>query len=286
MQRHRWPSRKLAVALGALALGAAVCPWAAEAQGATEWAWVTAEGSTHRFTTAELEDFLRDAEVVERVPVDVGINGIDRLLLEKDGVRLHAGFRNVDVHRRGQRVGKEMYMVFRDHYAFECAAYELAKLLGIDNVPPAVIRQLGNTTGSVQAWVESKTDYRADGFRPPDPLAWAQQQWMMAVFDALTYNVDRNPGNLISDDTYKLWWIDHTRAFQEKGNIFEPDKVVAIERSVWERLQALGREDFERALDGLLESSQVGYLMRRRERLIEHINALIAQRGGEDAVIF
>lgn len=254
--------------------------------GGMEWRWVGPDGATHDFTSAELEEFLRDATLVERVPLNVGINGIDRLLLEKDGVQLRAGFRDVDVFRRNQRVGPEFYMIFRDHYAFECAAYELAKLLGIDSVPPAVLRDIGRRKGSVQAWVESDLDYLDEDFKPPNALAWARQQWQMWVFDALIYNVDRNPGNLMSDNQYKLWLIDHTRAFQEKGDLFEADKVVGIERGVWERLQALDRQTLDRALGGSLESSQISYLWQRRDRLIEHINTLIEQRGSEDAVVY
>ena len=247
--------------------------------------WVNLDGEALPFTTAELEEFLRTAEIIERVSIDVGINGIDRLLLEKDGVRLRAGFRDVEIIRENQRIGREMYLVFRDNYAYECAAYELAKLLGIDSVPPAVLRRIGRTNGSVQAWVESDVDYLDDDFSPPG-AAWSRQMSMMRFFDALTYNVDRNPGNLISDADFKLWLIDHTRAFQEKSGPFEVERVNAVERGVWERLQALDKTDFERTFSGLLESSQVNSFMQRRERLIEHINKLIVERGGEGSVIF
>lgn len=258
-------------------------PIRSPAQGA-QYRWVDVDGSTIPLTDEELIDFLLTAEVVERESIDVGINGIDRLVLEKDGLRLRAGFRDVDITRRNQRVGSEFYLVFRDSYMFECAAYELAKLLGMDSVPPAVRRRIGTTDGSLQLWVEGLVG-EGDDFKPPDSVAWVRQIWTMTFFDALIYNVDRNPGNLLSDTEFRLWLIDHTRAFQEKSDPYDVESVAHVERGAWERLQALDDEEIRAALSPYLDSSQVTFLLERRERLVAHIRALIAERT-EGAVIF
>ena len=79
--------------------------------------------------------------------------------------------------------------------------------------------------------------------------------------------------------------IDHTRAFQSKATPFRIERVNNVRRDLWERLRALQRADFEDAFSGFLEPAQVGFFMDRRDRLIEHIHALIDERG-EEAVVF
>ena len=42
----------------------------------------------------------------------------------------------------------------------------------------------------------------------------------MYVFDELIQNRDRNPGNSLWTTDWKLWLIDHTRAFRPDVEIF------------------------------------------------------------------
>ena len=48
----------------------------------------------------------------------------------------------------------------------------------------------------------------------PTPRAWNRQMWVVRLFDQLIYNTDRNLGNLLIDKDWRLWMIDHTRAFK------------------------------------------------------------------------
>jgi len=98
----------------------------------------------------EIVDFLSTAEILERTRIDEGINRTWKLLMEKDGVRAHAIFREVDITEKNKRVGRIFFLFFRDSYIFDCAAYEMAVLLGMDNVPPAVLSTVNRTPGSVQ----------------------------------------------------------------------------------------------------------------------------------------
>lgn len=249
-----------------------------------EYHWLGPDLEIVPLTDEEILEFLRTADIVDREHIDIGINGIDRLTLEKDGIRLRAGFRQVDHAERDTRVGDEQYLLFRDYFHFECAAYAVARLLGIENVPPAIPRRVDNEDGSLQLWVEGLFESH-DGVRSPDAIGWARQVWTMKFFDALLYNVDRNPGNLKIDRQYRLWLIDHTRAFQHKSKPYQLDAVQHVRTDVWERLQRLTREDFEDALAGLLEPIEIKYLMDRRAALIEHVTALLAERP-ESAVLY
>ena len=48
----------------------------------------------------EVEEFLRTAEIVSRERVGTGLNNPLKVLLEKDGIRMHAIFRDVHVDQR------------------------------------------------------------------------------------------------------------------------------------------------------------------------------------------
>ncbi len=104
-------------------------------------------------------DFLCTADIVERTKIDEGTDRAWKLLMEKDGVRAHAIFREVDITENDNPVGP-------------CAAYEMAVLPGMDNQPPAVLRRVGRTPtpGSIQLWVEGAHSTDTADFNPPHAL--------------------------------------------------------------------------------------------------------------------
>ena len=293
----RRPSpRKSSWLLAAVVAAASAAISAPQATGATalpqteaaqeEFRFVDLDGEPLRLTDEEIIDVLANGRILEQTRVSEGINGIDRLLLEKDGIRLHGGFREVDMRQRNARVGGETYMLFRDSFRFEPAAYRLAQALGIDNLPPAVMRRVRAVDGSVQFWVEDTYESIEDAPDPPSALAFAQQGWTVKFFDALIYNVDRNPGNLLIDRRHNLWMIDHTRAFQMRDTLFEIDEVGRAPARAYRRLKEMERADFERIFSGALEAPQIGFFMQRRDLMIEHIDQLIRDRGHELAVLY
>ena len=230
-------------------------------------------------------DFLSNAGILEKTKVGVGINEITKLLMERDGVRAHAAFRDVDITETDRRIGEIFFLFFRDSYIFDCAAYEMSLLLGMDNVPPTVLRPVDGTPGSVQLWVEGASRTDTADFRPPSIQPWIRQMWTMFLFDALIYNVDRNPGNLMVDGDYKLWLIDHGRGFQRKQDPFNIEQVPMVDRSIWERLRVLDEATITAALDEYLDSAEIAALMARHGRLVDYISARIEELGA-DKVLF
>ena len=61
--------------------------------------------------------------------------------------------------------------------------------------------------------------------------------------------------------------------------------VTHVERVFWQRLQDLDEEEVREQLSGLVDRSAIGALLRRRERLVDHIRELIAERT-EEVVVF
>ncbi len=239
-------------------------------------------------TDAEVLDFLRHARVVSVESIPTGVTEPQKVLLEQGEVRARAVFRYLDEVKEQVWLGdRKFYRELHDSALFEVAAYRLAVRIGIDNVPPAVLRTVGNRSGSLQLWIDdavTEADRRRQEIRPADIAAWSAQLQRMALFDAVLGNIDRHPGNYLLDSAGKLWMIDHTRAFQKYLNDWTPERVTLCERPIWRRLRALDRDELESLLAGLLTSFEIDHLAGRVDKVVAHLHAQIAARG-EDAVI-
>ncbi len=233
----------------------------------------------------EVKEFLRTAEVISKERVGEGINNPWKVLLEKNGVRMHAVFRDVEVAESKVQLRTANA---RDDNIFECAAYELSRLLGMDSVPPTVRRRIGRREGSMQLWIENavtdKTRQRRN-LKVLDQRRWGLERQLMYLFDNLIYNDDRNQGNILYDSEWKLWMIDHTRAFRRFKKLKNPDIVRYCERSVWDRLRTLDDALIKERLGPFLTSWEINGLLKRREKLVEHLQSQIAARG-ERAVLW
>jgi len=104
----------------------------------------------------------------------------------------------------------------------------------------------------------------------------------MNVFDALIFNDDRNPGNVLVDDEWKLWMIDHTRAFQSDPSIRNPEKLWRIDRDLWTALNELTSQRVAAVLGPYLERSQINALMARRDAIVEHFRRRIEDSSAEE----
>ena len=240
---------------------------------------------------ATIRDMMRSAQIVSRKKIGRGVTGAEKLTLEVDSIRFHAVFRSVDVTKKAPPpVGvKRRPKLYRDSAIFESAAYELSEMLGISRVPPVVERRIGEQNGTVQIWMEETLPeielIQRKLLQPPDVVRWRHQKQIMSAFDNLIANSDRNQGNLLIDRNWTLWLIDHTRAFRWTSKLLNRDKLTACERRLWKSLREIDEDTIRRRLEPFLTRQEISTLLRRRLKLIRHIQSLIDTHG-EDAVLF
>ena len=252
--------------------------------------WIGPEGQPLPFATDnELLEFLRTAKMKSMKSISRGITGPKKVLLEKNGIRANAHFNYVDEEKPNIVMADGTREVFfRDSFKFQGAAYELSRLLGLDSVPPAVERHLGGDAGSVSIWIEgaiTEGERRKTGQKPPDPQRWMQQLEVMHVFDNLIYNIDRNVGNLLVDAQWKIWMIDHTRAFRPQEDLNAPQTIHQCERGLWQKLRGLDEQQVRLRLKPYLRGYEVDAVLKRRAKLVAYLEELIRTHG-EEAVLF
>lgn len=256
-----------------------------------EGPWLGPDGSVLPFSSGdEVQEYLETAKVLSWTNISVGITRPKKLLLENDGVRAHAVFRYEHSTDRALRLSDgTFHMFFRDSYRGEPAAFELARLLRLDTVPPATnrtIRRLGS--GSVQLWIENamrEHDRRTREIELPDRAHFFRQMYNMFVFDNLVHNIDRNLGNILIGPDWKLWYIDCTRCFAASRDLFKPDRVRKIERRFWKALQALDWDEVRERLRPYLSRFEIRALRIRHGKLVELLRKRIDELG-EEAVLF
>ena len=273
-----------------LAFGTGSVAWARPSQGEAQGAplWQGPDGTALPFRTyEEAKEFLRTARVVSSEDFGVGITGLKRLVLERDGVRARGAFHGIDKVTENSRVNGRLFRRYYDSYKNQCAAYEIARLFGIDNVPPTACRRVNGIDGSVQLWMEgtrSESDQQEESSGPAVVSDWTLQIQTMRLFDSLIYNDDRNRGNYLVDVDWELWMIDHSRAFQMRTELRYGEEIVWCSENLWRQLQAVTDDQIRATVDSLLTSRQLSSLIERRTVLVEHIQKLIDERG-EAAVL-
>jgi hypothetical protein len=250
------------------------------------------QADTAPLTRAEIETFLQHAKIVGQHSLSKGTTKPTRLTLS-DGTRTHdAVFQAIDVSAQRQRFSDgRVELNFRDSYRYNIAAYRVADLIGLgDMLPVTVERAWNGEHGSLSWWIEWKWDEqmrRKEEVSPPDDkrIAYTNQIHLSRLFEELVYDTDRNQTNTLISEDWQLYMVDFTRAFRRADAPAHLDRVQRCRRDVYEKLQALTRQTVEKAVGDHLEPAAVQGLLARRDKIVEHLRALIQERG-EMSVLF
>jgi hypothetical protein len=225
---------------------------------------------------AEQEQFLKKAKVIRTRGVSVGITGTQRATLS-DGVLTHdASIQTVDEYKQRFEGTQGTEFNFRDTWRYNVAAYRLDRLLDLGMIPPSVERSYNGKIGSFTWWVDDVL--MDEGARlkkkveAPVAKTWNEQMWHVRMFDQLIYNVDRNLGNLLIDTDWRIWMIDHTRAFRVYEVLKAPGNLSRMDRQVLEKLKTLDKNMLKKAIGNYLSPSEIDTLLKRRDLIVQHFD--------------
>ena len=252
--------------------------------------WAAQDAAPPRLTRAQQEEFLRTGKMVAHQRIGKGVTHSLRATLEKDGFRHDAHFQTIDIVQRTFTTKKRAELNFKDSFKFNIAAYELAKLLGIDDmIPPSVQRGLDGNTGACSWWVdnvlmdeEARLKKKID---PPNALGWNHEVQVTRVFDQLISNTDRNLGNLLIDKSWRVWMFDHTRACRPDHDLLEPGNLTHCDRALLARMRELKHDVLKEKIGRWVTGMEIDGLLVRRDKIVALFDKAVKDEG-EPAILF
>jgi hypothetical protein len=236
---------------------------------------------------AEIEQFLLHAKVIKRHGIKKGVTGSLQATLSDGKLTHDAHIQTIDEHQQqftGNKGGVEFD--FRDSWTFNIAGYRIDRLIGMNIVPVSVERNDGYNPAAFTWWLDDvmmdeeerlarkKAKDQTKESEPPDSEVWNQQMQVVRVFDQLIANIDRNLGNLIITKDWRLWPIDHTRAFRTNKEPKAIDNVTRCDRAVFEGMKALDKDALTKATGKYLSTYQIAALLSRRDAIVKRLEGL------------
>lgn len=238
-------------------------------------AQVPAQPATPALSDEEIERFLRDARIVRTRSAGKGVTGSIRATLTDGTITHDAQIQVVDEKRNTGPSSKGTEINFRDSWTFNVAAYKLDRLIDLNLVPVSIERRYQTKTGAFTWWVDDvmmdEGERGKKKIEPPNPVAWIETMQLVRIFDQLIYNVDRNMGNLLITKDWRIWAIDHTRAFRLHSTLSKPETIRRCDRGVLEGLKRLDEDILEQELGRYLTRWERDAVLARRDAIVKLI---------------
>jgi len=236
-----------------------------------------------QLSDAEIEKFLTEARIVKTKNVGKGVTNSLRATLT-DGTLTHdAHIQIVDESKTTGPSSRGTELNFRDSWMFNVAAYKIDRLIGLKLVPPSVDRKHGLKAGAFTWWVDDvmmdEGERLKKDIQPPSPQLWNESMQLIRLFDQLIYNVDRNMGNLVITKDWRVWAIDHTRAFRLHRTLAKPTNVTRCDRTVLEGLKKLDKQTLQDSVGKYLTNWERDALLSRRDEIVK-----LLEKSGDSAL--
>ena len=269
----------------ALALCILIAAWPAAGQETAPFSQQTlanvapaSSPSSPRLSLADQEQFLVNGRIDKVKGVRKGVTGTQRATLS-DGVLTHdASIQTIDESKARYETARRLEFNFRDYWGYNVAAYRLGVMLGMDMIPPSVLRLYGTQRASFTWWIDDvmmdEMERQKRKVSPPNMAPWNEQLHILRVFDELIANTDRNQGNMLIDSRWKLWLIDHSRAFRTSSDLQKPRSVRRCERTLLAKMKQLTLEGLQVQLNDYLTEHEIKTILVRRDKLVAHVEAL------------
>ena len=244
---------------------------------------------------AKWEKFIETAEIVGYDQPLNPRNAVTepwRLALKKDGITMYAWWKNVEGRPKG----------YPDSWKWEIAAYCLDKYLGLNMIPPIVVKRFRGDRGCCSLDYGNTITLRQKKEQDLKPSSGAQvvslnrATYLQRAFDNLIANADRNEGDVLYTKDWRMILIDHSRAFYTskkytKKLLFDentkpaPKPMRRLPRAFVEKLKSLNSGIIKEVVGEYLTEKEIECVLIRRDLIIENLNKRI-EKLGESAVLY
>jgi hypothetical protein len=225
-------------------------------------------------TSKQKEEFLVKAKIKQSKDAKKGVTGTSRVTLTDGTITHDASVQTIDDYKTNflNEIG------FKDTYKDNIAAWKLARLVGIeDMVPPSVKRPYQGKLASFTWWIDNvvmdESERQSKNVQPPDKEAWNEENNVMQVFDQLIYNMDRNQTNILIDDRWRLWMIDHSRSFRVHKSLKDSSLLKAVDRTMLAKMKTLDEAMLTKELGRDASKDEIRGLLARRDLIVKLFDA-------------
>jgi hypothetical protein len=256
------------------------------------WPQLTPEQVAER---PKWEEFLRTADVVGyEQPIDprYAVTNPWRLTLKRGDVTMHAWWKNVEGRVKG----------YLDSWKWEIAAYQLDKYLGLNMIPPYVMKRFRENRGCCSLDYGNTITLREKKARDLKPSSGAQfasmnlATYLQRAFDNLIANSDRNEGDVLYTSDWRMLLIDHSRAFYTSKKYTKklqfdentkptPKPMKKLPRAFVEKLKSLSYDVIKEVAGEYLTDKEIEAVLTRRDLIIDWLDKRI-EKHGEAAVLY
>jgi hypothetical protein len=227
---------------------------------------------------SEMEQFLLKAKILKSKNASKGITGSLRATLSDGKLTHDAHIQTIDEEKAQFQGEQGTEFNFRDTWRFNVAGYRVDRLIGMNMVPVSVERRFGYQSAAFTWWVDDVMMDEGERLKKklevPNVEAWNEQMQVVRLFDQLIANVDRNLGNLIIAKDWRVFPIDHTRAFRRNHELKAAANITHADRVVVERLKALDRETLKKSIGKYVTTFELDALLARRDAILKRLDSL------------
>jgi len=235
--------------------------------------------------TAKIISSSRDFEESEAVTEPL------TLVLEKDGVTRRALWKNPEGRFKG----------FLDSWKCEIAAYRLDKVLGLNMVSPTVEKRFQGNKGSCQLMLENVIMLRTkqeEKIKTPSYriVHLNRATYLQRAWDNLIANTDRNMGDILYTEDWRMILIDHSRSFRASKKFTRqliytekhkegPKLMKQLPRVFVEKMKSLSFELIKDVVGEYLTDKEIHAVLARRDLILEWLDKRI-KKLGENEVLY
>ena len=227
---------------------------------------------------AEMERFLKQGKILKTKGTKKGVTDSTQATMSDGTITHDAHIQTIDEYKREFRSTLGVELDFRDSWTYNVAGYKLDRMIGLNMVPVSVPGHYRSNRAAITWWVDDvmmdEGDRTKKSIEPPDKPMWSRQFTMMKLFDELIANTDRNLGNILYTKEWRLWAIDHTRAFRKHTTLKNPASVTRCDRVVFEKLKLLDRATLKKELGDYLDDGHIKSILARRDLIVKKIESM------------
>src|SRR6266567_1930440 len=229
----------------------------------------------------QMEHFLQTAKIVSMKDVNIGVTNSQHAKLTDGTINHDAHVQYIDEAKTVFQGDRGTEMNFKDTWKFNVAGYRLGRILELDMIPVSVERKVNGKSAAVTWWIDNsmmEVDRVKKKLESPDKDAWNREMYIVRVFDQLIYNTDRTLQNLLIDPDWRIWMIDHTRAFRLYLTLKEKKDLVKCDRALLAKLRTLDPE-MMKPLKPYLNDGEIKGVLGRRDKIVKFFDDEVKAKG-------